>query len=594
MKSLILLLLGFAPMCAFSQKYDHVWMSGLFNPSDSLTTGNFTIDFKVFPPKIDRSNAFTTLGGENISLSDQQGILRYYSSGCDIRSWDHSVMENGAQLNGMVGDSSFDIFCVPNPYNNYVYPIEHGMFALPVSESLHDLFHLKVNVSTPGPNGACQHGAFMRSRMDLEANQGLGRVVFEDSLLLEGCFQTATANRHANGRDWWILLMDNVENRIYRFLNTPEGLQGPWEQWIENPTIYDSFFFRGNSEFSPNGEHLLINNSIAGTAVYDFDRCTGLLSNLRFMPTNFDQFYGLSAAFSPDSRLLYVTRGSFTTIEQHDLNATDLWNSRVVIANWDGYRDTFPGSNTLIHTFFTFFQHGPDGKLYIWAGDTRYVHTIDYPNRLGLACAVHQRAIKLPTFMVGANLHYPHYRLGPIDGSTCDTLGIDNQPVALFRAEVEDTLQPLAFTFTDLSYYAPDTWHWDFGDGTSSTEQHPAHAFAQAGVYTVCLIASNVYAADTFCQTLVVGTVGTHNLPALPMAQVGPNPFSDELRIVLPAWVGVSPSFELFDLLGRSVASIGLHDFDTPIPLSGLSSGLYVWQIRWNGRVTQVGKVVKW
>jgi PKD repeat protein len=31
------------------------------------------------------------------------------------------------------------------------------------------------------------------------------------------------------------------------------------------------------------------------------------------------------------------------------------------------------------------------------------------------------------------------------------------------------------------------SWHWDFGDGTQSTEQNPVHAYARAGEFTVIL-----------------------------------------------------------------------------------------------------------
>ena len=33
----------------------------------------------------------------------------------------------------------------------------------------------------------------------------------------------------------------------------------------------------------------------------------------------------------------------------------------------------------------------------------------------------------------------------------------------------------------------PYTWHWDFGDGTTSNEQNPKHAYSNAGTYTVTL-----------------------------------------------------------------------------------------------------------
>lgn len=44
--------------------------------------------------------------------------------------------------------------------------------------------------------------------------------------------------------------------------------------------------------------------------------------------------------------------------------------------------------------------------------------------------------------------------------------------------------------FTDLSTENPDSWHWEFGDGGESFEQHPVYEYDTAGVYTVTLTAS--------------------------------------------------------------------------------------------------------
>lgn len=46
---------------------------------------------------------------------------------------------------------------------------------------------------------------------------------------------------------------------------------------------------------------------------------------------------------------------------------------------------------------------------------------------------------------------------------------------------------PLAVSFRDLSPGEPTAWRWDFGDGGSSTEQHPTHVYTRSGVYTVSL-----------------------------------------------------------------------------------------------------------
>jgi PKD repeat protein len=41
--------------------------------------------------------------------------------------------------------------------------------------------------------------------------------------------------------------------------------------------------------------------------------------------------------------------------------------------------------------------------------------------------------------------------------------------------------------FKDLSRGSITSWSWDFGDGQSSTEQNPIHAYKEAGKYVVVL-----------------------------------------------------------------------------------------------------------
>ena len=570
------------------QKNDFIWLSGAYNIADDTAT-NFILDFNFSPPKIEKAESKIDMSYANICMSDSNGILQYYTNGCIVRAKNHIVMENGDYINEGIASTIYSNNCGPNGLG--LYPVFQGIFALPFDNNIYGLFHTRMEADPAGPNGVCLYGALLYSQIDMNANQGLGRVVFKDSILLEGCLQTSSANRHANGRDWWVLLPDNVNNRFYRFLSTPEGIQGPWTQEIENPTIVDTFFYLGWSEFSPNGERFLINDIHSGTVIYDFDRCTGLLSNLRHLPGNLDS-YGWAAAFSPDSRFIYVVKGNFTTIEQFDLEEPDILSSQITVAVWDTFYYFQPGGGPR-QTFFSYFQHGPDGKLYDWAGDTKYMHIMNYPNRKGEKCKFQQRAIELPYYTFGANAYYPNYRLGPIDGSSCDTLGINNNPVALFRYEVEDTLSPLQVTFTDLSYYEPTTWHWGFGDGMTSQDTSPMHLFQNAGTYNVCLTVSNANGADTFCQLVKVGVVSIHDLPVLPLARVSPNPFGSWVTVSLPVLLQEKPRFVLFDVFGREATSVCLTDFETHIDLPGLPSGLYVWQLCFRNVLVQTGKIIK-
>lgn len=64
--------------------------------------------------------------------------------------------------------------------------------------------------------------------------------------------------------------------------------------------------------------------------------------------------------------------------------------------------------------------------------------------------------------------------------------------------------------FTDLSVPGSQSlsaWHWDFGDSTSSSQQNPAHAYANAGTFTVALTATSSVGQDTEQKTAYVTIV---------------------------------------------------------------------------------------
>ncbi len=64
-------------------------------------------------------------------------------------------------------------------------------------------------------------------------------------------------------------------------------------------------------------------------------------------------------------------------------------------------------------------------------------------------------------------------------------------PVAEFSGTPTSGLATLTGQFTDLSTGGPASWAWDFGDGSTSTEQNPRHTYQLAGVYTVSLRVEN-------------------------------------------------------------------------------------------------------
>ena len=74
-------------------------------------------------------------------------------------------------------------------------------------------------------------------------------------------------------------------------------------------------------------------------------------------------------------------------------------------------------------------------------------------------------------------------------------------PIARFTP-VPDCNNRLRFSFTDQSI-APQTWEWDFGDGSPvSTFQNPSHIYPAFSNYTVRLIVTNGACADTTTRTI--------------------------------------------------------------------------------------------
>ncbi len=59
-----------------------------------------------------------------------------------------------------------------------------------------------------------------------------------------------------------------------------------------------------------------------------------------------------------------------------------------------------------------------------------------------------------------------------------------NECYAMF---FEYPMGELTIQFTDYSWPDPIEWLWEFGDGNTSTQQHPTHQYSQSGIYPVTL-----------------------------------------------------------------------------------------------------------
>lgn len=84
---------------------------------------------------------------------------------------------------------------------------------------------------------------------------------------------------------------------------------------------------------------------------------------------------------------------------------------------------------------------------------------------------------------------------GPDTETKADYITVVNPPNADFYGTPTTLCEDSAVQFSDLSTDY-DTLAWDFGDGGSSTATDPSHAYANAGPYTVALVATGPFSSD--------------------------------------------------------------------------------------------------
>jgi hypothetical protein len=365
--------------------------------------------------------------------------MLFYSNGIRIHNYLNELIENGDTINpGTIWQSN----------QNFGYPSQVGGFALPASgnANCYFLFHMPSFLN----GGQIIFSPLYYSYIDMNSNNGAGKVIAKNQVLKQGDFIQQKAVKHANGRDWWLLTAQKSEHVYYLFLITPEGVQGPITQTLGDP--FPNSEGRGVPNFSPDGTLYVRNDANNGLYLMDFNRCTGELTNLRILP--YDQTTGFrfgSAVFSPDSRFIYLSNSN--QIVQLDLEAPNLDYSAVdTVQMYDNFADPYAP----FLTQFLYPQLGPDGKIYYsTSGTTPRLHVINRPNLPGLACDVENHGVQLPRFNGRTTCFFPNYRLGEWEGSPCDTLNGQRPGDGFVKTSYEAFLERQARTPVQKAFTNP-------------------------------------------------------------------------------------------------------------------------------------------
>ncbi len=389
-----------------AQKEGNIWTFADHCSINFNDTTNIVID----------SSADGIMGGhfpvaENSSLSDSSDNLFCYTTGVNwnnnslfIYDRTHHVMPNGSNLQG---NGIFTSLLLTSP----------GI------DSLIYVLHF-------GSNGASGYSWFFYSLINKNLNGGLGDVELRDSMIYYGRLssQKLAACKHANGRDWWIFILDRDSGYV-SFLLTPYGLDHINSQNIGSAS--DSLFF-GKLIFSNDGTKMMAVSNAGIVDVFDFDRCTGLLSNCRDIGEHLisQQYQYNGATFSPNGNVIYTS--SWNTVKvfyQWDLNAGNINAIRASKTLLNQYPDT---GEVIDYTYF-WQDLAPNGKIYIpicnnyFAGGntnvTHHLDVIEFPDSVGSACHYVRQGFSLNGHRVCGNMpNMAYYGLGEDSGSVCDSL----------------------------------------------------------------------------------------------------------------------------------------------------------------------------
>ena len=212
MKQCIFTFLGLClAIISHAQLYGNEWIAGN-NPLSFITadSNNVSID--------SLSNYNLVFTFTLADICDENGNLLFISNGISIFDKNGDTLLNGNGINPCEYTSQWaccglDIpqaaLFIPQPGNNRYYYLFH--FSNDLTEN-------------------ARPATIYYSLIDKEGNSGLGAVitkndtVFHTSQLREGGM---TACKHANGRDYWLIMGASVNGAFYKFLITPDKILGP-------------------------------------------------------------------------------------------------------------------------------------------------------------------------------------------------------------------------------------------------------------------------------------------------------------------------------------------------------------------------------
>jgi len=179
----------------------------------------------------------------------------------------------------------------------------------------------------------------------------------------------------------------------------------------------------------------------------------------------------------------YTSSGNFSVqLSVTDNNGdTDVVSKNVVVEEQPNQPPVanFTYTTSELTATFTDQSTDPDGNIIAWNWDFGDGGTTALQNPVHIYSAN-------GTYTVTLTVTDNNYTTNSMSKNVTVTIPLNNPPVADFSY----TTSELTVTFTDQSTDTDGTivaWNWNFGDGSTSTEQNPIHTYSAGGNFTVQL-----------------------------------------------------------------------------------------------------------
>jgi len=149
----------------------------------------------------------------------------------------------------------------------------------------------------------------------------------------------------------------------------------------------------------------------------------------------------------------------------------------------------------------------------------------------------------------------------------------------------------LQWNFTDNSSSGSNTsWHWDFGNGDSSSLQNPSYTYSTDSTYNVCLTVTDDCGLQTFCDTIVAYDNTNINHLTQKQFKLFPNPTNGIVNVTSKNTI---KHIELLTLTGKLVTfKNNVNSQSIKMDISDIENGIYVLKIN-DDEFVVTSKVIK-